>query len=527
MHLPHAFVLAIASLDPCMATACHSRHPLLAAAGFDLNAPASLQQTDTPEAPRLEGRDLLPFVTAVGERGKVGPHEALFWRMGNQWAVRKGDWKLLSQARANARQPGEVRLYNLREDIGETNDLAAKMPEKVSELRAAYDAWNAGNTDPLWRRSEGRNADGGGGGETSDDAAVPMPTQANYGAARGPYKVETSLGSWKDEARAREVPYKAYLPAGAPGGLPLVVISHGGGGSRDAQTFLAEHLASHGYAIIAAQHAGSDLAALRKDGRLPRALRGALQAMVNDQRNWSDRPRDISFLLDRVLAGGLGERVTIDRERIAVLGHSYGAYTAMAIGGMLVDLDGKPDTSFRDARVRAVLACSPQGVNQFGISEGAWSKIEVPVIMMTGTKDTGLKEGEDWTWRRQAFDALKARDSDGPFYLAILSEAGHMAFADKANALLDGMMGGRDPKFHGWIQQLSVAFLNTHLRNDDRARAWLVRRAIETDAERRVALELGGQLVGAPTQSLPADGAGRSQPQGGGVRGTGTVRGGN
>jgi arylsulfatase A-like enzyme len=141
---------------------------VLAAAGFDLNAPAAREMTDKPRPGMLEGRDLLPFVTTRGQRAKVDPHEALFWRMGNQWAVRKGDWKLLSMARSNARQPGEVRLYNLREDIGEKSDLAAKMPEKVAELRAAYDAWNAGNIDPLWRRSERR-------GEGGDDDAKPAP----------------------------------------------------------------------------------------------------------------------------------------------------------------------------------------------------------------------------------------------------------------------------------------------------------------------------------------------------------------
>ena len=142
---------------PVMSLDVHAT--VLAAAGhvvWDLNAPGSRQQTGTPKPGELEGRDLLPFVTAEGDRSSVGPHEAIFWRMGNQWAVRKGDWKLLSQARANTRQvggPGEVRLYNLREDIGETTDLAARVPEKVAELRAAYDAWNAGNIDALWRRS--------------------------------------------------------------------------------------------------------------------------------------------------------------------------------------------------------------------------------------------------------------------------------------------------------------------------------------------------------------------------------------
>lgn len=155
---------------PVMSLDVHAT--VLAAADYkvwNLNAPETDERSGRPQPGMLEGHNLVPFVTATGERGggaKVGPHEALFWRMGNQWAVRKGDWKLLSQARANARQQGEVRLYNLREDIGETTDLAGKMPEKVAELRAAYDAWNAGNIDPLWRRSEGRGG---------DDEASPAP----------------------------------------------------------------------------------------------------------------------------------------------------------------------------------------------------------------------------------------------------------------------------------------------------------------------------------------------------------------
>lgn len=162
---------------PVMSLDVHAT--VLAAAGFDLTAPAGREKTDKPQTGMLEGHNLVPFVTAAGDRAKVGPHEALFWRMGNQWAVRKGDWKLLSQARANARQQGEVRLYNLREDIGETNDLAAKMPEKVAELRAAYDAWNAGNINALWRRSEGQGRGGG-----DDDEANPAPANRPGEGAR-------------------------------------------------------------------------------------------------------------------------------------------------------------------------------------------------------------------------------------------------------------------------------------------------------------------------------------------------------
>jgi predicted dienelactone hydrolase len=295
----------------------------------------------------------------------------------------------------------------------------------------------------------------------------------------------------------------------------VVVVSHGGGGSRDALSFLANHLASHGYVVVVAQHAGSDLAALRKQGRGPRALRQALEAMVDDERNWSDRPKDISFLIDRVLAGGLGPRVSIDRDRIAVAGHSYGAYTALAVGGLLVDLKDSPDTSFRDPRVRAIIALSPHGTGQYGINNGAWARVDIPVMMMTGTKDSGLKGGEDWIWRRQAFDAMKPRADAGPYYLAIIEGAGHMAFADESNALLDGIMGGRDPQFHGWIRQISLAFLDGHVRDENSAQAWLHARGIQAESNRRVTLELGGK---ASEPAAPAEPQGRGA---GGGRGSG------
>ena len=43
-----------------------------------------------------------------------------------------------------------LKLYNLKDDVGEATDLAAKEPERVKELQGAWDAWNKGNVAPLW-----------------------------------------------------------------------------------------------------------------------------------------------------------------------------------------------------------------------------------------------------------------------------------------------------------------------------------------------------------------------------------------
>lgn len=80
------------------------------------------------------------------------PHDAMFWRLGDQWAVRNGDWKLV----ASCLDGLTPKLYDLSKDIGEANDLAASNPEKVVELKAEWDAWNADNVPAKWQPANGQ-----------------------------------------------------------------------------------------------------------------------------------------------------------------------------------------------------------------------------------------------------------------------------------------------------------------------------------------------------------------------------------
>jgi arylsulfatase A-like enzyme len=102
----------------------------------------------------FDGVDLLPYLT--GKR-KGAPHEALYWRMGNMMAIRRGPWKLVKTREgrldtdvAALGELSEAALYNLAEDIGEQRDLAAEHPDKVKELTAAWQAWNSQLALPLW-----------------------------------------------------------------------------------------------------------------------------------------------------------------------------------------------------------------------------------------------------------------------------------------------------------------------------------------------------------------------------------------
>ena len=93
---------------------------------------------------KLDGVDLMPYLTGANT-GK--PHDVLYWRFGDQWAIRKGDFKLVASAVDGV---NKVLLYNLKDDIGESKDLAAAMPDKVKELKADWDKWSAEQEKPRW-----------------------------------------------------------------------------------------------------------------------------------------------------------------------------------------------------------------------------------------------------------------------------------------------------------------------------------------------------------------------------------------
>jgi arylsulfatase A-like enzyme len=90
---------------------------------------------------KLDGANLLPLATG---KENAAPHERLFWRLGAQGAVRKGDWKLVRDGRGNAK------LFNLKDDIGETRNLADEEIGTARDLNAAFDEWSAGLREPLW-----------------------------------------------------------------------------------------------------------------------------------------------------------------------------------------------------------------------------------------------------------------------------------------------------------------------------------------------------------------------------------------
>ena len=87
----------------------------------------------------LDGVNLLPWFE--GKMNAV-PHDALFWRTGDEGAVRAGDWKLLISP------DGRRQLYDLGNDVSESNDLSGKLPDKVKELERRWANWSAAMGKP-------------------------------------------------------------------------------------------------------------------------------------------------------------------------------------------------------------------------------------------------------------------------------------------------------------------------------------------------------------------------------------------
>jgi len=99
------------------------------------------------KADRLDGVDLLPHLSGGND---ARPHERLYWRFGEQAAIRQGDWKLVMP------RGGEAQLFDLASDPGETEDLFEEQPEIAAELAEAWGDWSSELMEPSWSRGNKR-----------------------------------------------------------------------------------------------------------------------------------------------------------------------------------------------------------------------------------------------------------------------------------------------------------------------------------------------------------------------------------
>ena len=265
-----------------------------------------------------------------------------------------------------------------------------------------------------------------------------------------------------DAVRKKDVPVKVYYPQGA-GPFPVIVFSHGAWASKDSYFALGQYWASHGYVSIHPSHADS-----RKDS----GYRGTLQDTISDPQAWEDRPKDISFVIDsldviekkvRALRGKL------DRTRIGVGGHSFGAYTAEAVAGATVTMPGKAQpVSFADKRARAFLVMSPQGTGEMGLTDHSWDHIRVPMFLMYGTRDFGTQRRTP-SWRSQPFYYSPPGDK----YDMVLQGATHFTFVGPMRE------GAAVTDLFQCVEIGSQAFWDAYLKDDMHAKKVLTNGSLE------------------------------------------------
>ena len=296
-----------------------------------------------------------------------------------------------------------------------------------------------------------------------------------YKAEPGPYAVQSFLLELQDEARAREVPIKVYLPAEAGGPLPVVLVSHGLGGSREGLSYLGKYWASHGYACVHMQHVGSDESVWRG---VP--VKDRLQAMRKAARTPGvaiDRANDVPFVLNEL------ERLNADTDArlhgllnlgsVGIAGHSFGAWSAMAAGGMTVGSGFRP-TRYEEHRIKCMIPLSPPVVSNERQYEATYSTLNIPALFMTGTLDTSVINNTTAEERLIPYRTMPGGSEDGqPKYLINFDGADHMTFSGETKRRLRTKVDPEDNKvFHSIILQSTTAFLDGYLLGDRDAKEW-------------------------------------------------------
>jgi predicted dienelactone hydrolase len=286
--------------------------------------------------------------------------------------------------------------------------------------------------------------------------------------AEGPHAVtEVADIVLHDGKRNKDLHMRIFYPNGA-GPFPVIVFSHGAGGSQSCCEELTRHWASYGYITLQPTHDDSTLQR-RNTGEEDIDFLKAVRDALKQPALWQSRPQDISFVLDSLPT--LQKRIPalagkIDSRQIGVGGHSMGAFTADAIAGALVDLPKHSATDFADPRVKAVLLLSPQGPGEFGLNDHSWDQVNIPLLSMTGSLDRGAGQ-QDPEWRKIPFE----RSRPGDKYLVFIQGANHMSFITAKR--LSPSRGVRGDAILGYTNSASLAFWDAYLKADPAAKKYL------------------------------------------------------
>jgi predicted dienelactone hydrolase len=307
--------------------------------------------------------------------------------------------------------------------------------------------------------------------------------------------VDRSRGFVQALGRERVFPVDVYLPfarrQALSASVPVVVISHGLGSDRGTFRYLAEHLASHGFAVAVPEHPGSNAKQLQ-------ALVDGIVSEVTSPSEFIDRPLDIKYVLDE-----LERRATSDPrykrlnvKQVGVLGQSFGGYTVMALAGASINFEqlqqscqpteidrtlnlsvllqcraaGLPPINYNlsDPRVKAIIAINPIDSVVFGQSSIA--QIKTPTLIMAGNADTVAPALPE---QIQPFTWLQTRDR----FLAVVDRGTHFSALEEGDTpgvpVPPEVIGPSPTLARRYVNALSLAFFSTYIANRSDYRPYL------------------------------------------------------
>jgi dienelactone hydrolase len=284
---------------------------------------------------------------------------------------------------------------------------------------------------------------------------------AVYHTGPGPYPVEVANITLRDDAQAKDLPLRVAYPA-TRGRFPVVVLSHGGGASKDDYTRAGDHWVSYGYIVIAPTH--KDSKSLGFD--MAKAGGPGMTLVMNS------RIADMQFIaghLNDVTARVPGLAARMNTSQLVAAGHSMGGFTALAAAG--VRLKNKADGSMLEmpsAGYTALVLLSEPGSNPM-MPDEPWRQSPVPTFVYTGTND----KGAETTGRKSPFGYNVVDNA------AAVAQPKHYLWVNDVDHYLGGLWARTDVSGPADAQGLqifsavSTVFLEAYTKNNARARMFL------------------------------------------------------
>jgi predicted dienelactone hydrolase len=294
---------------------------------------------------------------------------------------------------------------------------------------------------------------------------IPDPIAPPYAPDRKLLPTDFLRFDWHDASRNRDVPVKIYYPTNGAGPFPVIVFSHGLGGTREGYEYLARQWAANGFVSVHVQHIGSDDSAWRGQGQPMQSMRQAANLQ-----NSLNRPKDVQFVVDQLTDINKNDpklQGKLDLTNLGMAGHSFGAQTSMLIAGQKLGgalMGQKLGANLADPRFKAVIAMSDGAPMNHNNLDDVYAAVQIPTFYMTGTKDDSPIGDTKASERRIPFDHTHAK----PTYLLVLTDGDHMVFSGRL-----AQPRPTDEPQQKLIRIASTAFFDAYLKNDANAKKWL------------------------------------------------------